>query len=146
MTKDERETFLAALHVALVSVEEPGHGPLLAPVWYWYEPGGDVHFVTGAGSLKGRLLKDAGRASICVQTEQPPYAYVTVEGPVVIEKPDFERDIRAVARRYLGQARGDRYVETTGGEAAQATSILVRLRPERWRTVDYGKDSRADSS
>jgi PPOX class probable F420-dependent enzyme len=139
MTKAAREGFLAGLHVGVLSVEDPGHGPLMAPVWYWYEPGGDVRFVTGAGSRKGRLLKQSSRASLCVQNEQPPYAYVTVEGPVSIEKPEFERDIRAVARRYLGERAGDRYVAQTGGETAREASILVRLQPQRWLAVDYGK-------
>ena len=35
-----------------------------------------------AESLKARALRAAGRASLCVQRETFPYAYVTVEGPV----------------------------------------------------------------
>jgi nitroimidazol reductase NimA-like FMN-containing flavoprotein (pyridoxamine 5'-phosphate oxidase superfamily) len=38
MTKDEREAFLAALHVGVISLEDPGHGPLTVPIWYAYEP------------------------------------------------------------------------------------------------------------
>jgi nitroimidazol reductase NimA-like FMN-containing flavoprotein (pyridoxamine 5'-phosphate oxidase superfamily) len=40
MTKEEREAFLAAVHVAVISVAEDGHGPLMVPIWYSYEPGG----------------------------------------------------------------------------------------------------------
>ena len=42
MTKEEREAFLADVHVAVVSVVEDGHGPLVVPIWYSYEPGGEV--------------------------------------------------------------------------------------------------------
>ena len=39
MTKEERETFLADVHVAVISVAENGQGPLVVPIWYCYEPG-----------------------------------------------------------------------------------------------------------
>src|SRR5262249_55413944 len=73
MSRSEREAFLAETRVAIVSIAEAGHGPLTVPVWYRYEPGGDVWFATGATSRKARLLRLAARASLCVQTETPPY-------------------------------------------------------------------------
>ena len=38
MTKEERETFLADLHVGIISIPEEGRGPLTVPIWYLYEP------------------------------------------------------------------------------------------------------------
>jgi hypothetical protein len=35
MTKDERETFLASVHVAIVGIPDENRGPLTTPVWYW---------------------------------------------------------------------------------------------------------------
>jgi nitroimidazol reductase NimA-like FMN-containing flavoprotein (pyridoxamine 5'-phosphate oxidase superfamily) len=83
MTKEEREAFLADIHVAVISVAEDGHGPLVVPLWYSYEPGGEVRIVTGRAVRKGKLLERAGRFSLCVQTETLPYKYVSVEGPIV---------------------------------------------------------------
>lgn len=83
MTKEEREAFLADVHVGVISVAEDGHGPLTVPVWYSYEPGGEVRIITARRSRKGRLLERAGRFSLCAQTETPPYKYVSVEGPIV---------------------------------------------------------------
>ena len=34
MTNEEREAFLADVHVAVISVAEDGHGPLVVPIWY----------------------------------------------------------------------------------------------------------------
>jgi len=42
MSRQEREAFLAALHVGVISIERPGRGPLTVPIWYGYEPGGDL--------------------------------------------------------------------------------------------------------
>jgi PPOX class probable F420-dependent enzyme len=135
MKRAEREAFLAETRVAVVSIQAAGRGPLTVPVWHDYEPGGDVRFVTGGASLKARPLHAAGRMSLCVQEETPPYRYVSIEGPVTIERPDYEHDIRRIALRYLGPQMGEMYLQATAGEREGA--ILVRLRPERWLSVDY---------
>ena len=87
MTLDERESFLADVHVGIISIEDRGRGPLAAPIWYAYEPGGTVAIVTQEKSRKGRLLRRVERFSLCAQTEQPPYKYVNVEGPIVSIEP-----------------------------------------------------------
>jgi len=45
MSAKEREAFLAGLHVGVISIVEPGRGPLTVPIWYAYEPGGDLRVV-----------------------------------------------------------------------------------------------------
>jgi uncharacterized protein len=138
MTKQERESFLADLHVGIISVAEDGRGPLTVPIWYSYEPGGEVRVVTGGTSRKAQLLRTARRFSLCAQTETQPYKYVSVEGPIVaIEPANLERDRRPIAQRYFGVQAGDRYIERTRAETVE--NVLVRMRPERWLTVDYGK-------
>jgi PPOX class probable F420-dependent enzyme len=145
MTRAEREAFLAGMHVGVISLEEPGRGPLAVPIWYGYEPGGELWIVTERDSRKGRLLERATRFSLCVQSEQPPYKYVSVEGPVTgIVPSDLERDERRLAHRYLGRELGDRYVEATGGAQARAANVRVAMRPERWLTTDYGKQFAAE--
>jgi PPOX class probable F420-dependent enzyme len=137
MTRAEREAFLAGVHVGVIGVDDGDRAPLTVPVWYAYEPGGEVHFITGGDSRKARSLERAGRASLCAQTETAPYQYVSVEGPVTIEQSVDPDERRAVARRYLGDELGDAYTDATAADAAG--SVTVRLRPEHWLTVDYRK-------
>lgn len=140
MSRDEREAFLADLHVGVISIAEEGRGPLTVPIWYAYTPGGELHVITDRSSRKGRLLAAAGRYSLCAQTETPPYRYVSVEGPITsTEASDVERDLRPMARRYLGEQGGDAYVAATAEERTNGESVVVRMRPERWLTVDYSK-------
>jgi len=140
MNKAEREAFLAATHIAVVSVARPGRGPLALPVWYRYIPGGSVRFVTDADSLKARLIREAGRISLCVQNETPPYQYVSVEGAAsVSDDVDYENDIRRVALRYLGDEIGELYLAGQSGDAAARRSVLVTLTPEKWTSEDYNK-------
>ena len=46
MSRDQMENFLAGKHVAVLSINQAGRGPLSVPVWYWYEPGGELWFET----------------------------------------------------------------------------------------------------
>src|SRR5262245_701842 len=105
MTRAEREAFLAQTHVAILSVEEPGRGPCATPVWYRYEPGGPIRITLSPTSRKASLLRKAGRASLCAQTESLPYRYVTVEGAIELRETDVSGDRHEIAHRYLGAAR-----------------------------------------
>jgi nitroimidazol reductase NimA-like FMN-containing flavoprotein (pyridoxamine 5'-phosphate oxidase superfamily) len=136
MTEDEREEFLAGVHVGILAVERPSGPPLAVPVWYDYRPGGELWIITPEDSVKGRLLQAAGRFSLCAQDETPPfYRYVSVEGPVVsILAADEEDDARPLAHRYLGPDIGDQYVES-----ADEQGLKFCMRPERWWSVDYSK-------
>jgi nitroimidazol reductase NimA-like FMN-containing flavoprotein (pyridoxamine 5'-phosphate oxidase superfamily) len=140
MTKDEREKFLADTHVGVLGLTEGERGPLTVPIWYSYEPGGELRFTTEKNSRKAKLLERSKRLSFCVQSEVPPYKYVSVEGPILsVELADLERDIRPMAHRYLGKGIGNFYVDNTRRHYAHGDAILVRMRPERWLTLDYNK-------
>jgi hypothetical protein len=77
---------------------------------------------------------------------------ITMTGPereafladITIERADVERDLRPLARRYLGVPGGDAYVEQTRAE--HTDNVLVRIRPERWLTADFGKQAPARAS
>jgi len=144
MSREEREAFLADLHVGVLSIPEPGRGPLTVPIWYDYQPGGELRFVTDRDSRKGVLLAKESRVNFLVQTESLPYKYVSVEGPITgISPADIDRDLRPIARRYLGTEGGDGYIAATQPERESREQILVRMQPERWLTVDYTKQSQA---
>src|SRR5687768_472216 len=98
MSRDERESFLADVHVGVLAVERSEGPPLVAPVWYRYTPGGVVEVLTERTSVKGRLLEAAGRASICAQREDLPYAYVTAEGPVELVEATMDDRIDMAVR------------------------------------------------
>ena len=132
MTKSQRVAFLAEPHVGVLTIAREGSAPLAAPVWYSYEPGGDVVFSFESASEKLALARATGRASLCVQNETMPYKYVTVEGPIVVGETDHDIE-RGLAHRYLGEEIGDIYLASV----ADSVSRAVRLSPTRWRTVDY---------
>ena len=119
-------------------VPEEGRGPLTAPVWYWYEPGGDIWFETQPDSRKGKVLGVGKRISLCVQDEKPPYAYVSVEGPIIAIAED-DRNLHEIpmAIRYLGEQNGRDYIENLSPSEWKR----YILRPERWLTFDGSKET-----
>lgn len=138
MTVAEREAFLTDVRVGMVSVnDEEGRGPLTVPIWYAYESG-LVSFVTGRRSRKSRLIERAGRISLAVQQETPPYRYVSVEGPVVAVEPVDVDELSRLRERYLGAEAARRARERS--PESNPSEVMVRMRPERWRSEDYTSD------
>ena len=137
MGREERESFLAGIHVGVLSIDEPGRGPLSVPVWYLYEPGGEVIVVTRPEARKARLLKSGTRVAFLVQSEEMPPKYVTVQGRVASAMPATVDDVKAVARKYLGAEIANAHVDATRPDGTD--EIIVRIRPQRWYSRDYGR-------
>lgn len=135
MTVEERQAFLADVHVGIIAIPEAGRGPLAVPVWYSYEPGGDLSVLMQSDSRKMVGIDAAGRFSLCAQTESAPYKYVSVEGPVSSVRAYDHDDLLAMATRYLGDEGGRAYASGGVGE----NSVMVSMTPERWFTTDYSK-------
>ena len=139
LTGAERDQFLADLHVGVLSVAAgDGRGPIPVPVWYSYQPGGQVSVITGRSSRKAQAIRAAGRMSLCAQDEAPPYRFVSVEGPAAIEEVEFEERL-AMAHRYLGGEGGDQYMAANADSARE--DIVIRLTPEHWLTADFSRQS-----
>jgi PPOX class probable F420-dependent enzyme len=137
MTRAEREAFLAETHVGVLTVEEPGRGPCATPVWYRYRPGHSIRITLSPTSRKAALLRRAGRAALCAQTESPPYRYVTVEGPIELQEGDLTQDQHEMAHRYLGAKRAEAYLSASA--ASGSSEVLLLLHPAHWRSVDFSK-------
>jgi nitroimidazol reductase NimA-like FMN-containing flavoprotein (pyridoxamine 5'-phosphate oxidase superfamily) len=140
MTEQERQDFLAEPHVGVLSVaSDSNRPPLTVPVWYGYQPGGNISFFTGTQGRKARkttLIQNAGVLSLSVQREEFPYRYVTVEGTVVgIDRPPAEQML-AVARRYLPEEEARGFVEAELTRPSDQL-VLFTVRPDRWLTADF---------
>ncbi len=140
MSIEQRERFLAGVHIGIVSIPRANKGPLTVPIWYDYEPGKKLWMITQSDSIKGKLLQKTTRISLCVQLETAPYQYVSVEGPFVINAPN-EGQLLSMAIRYLGEEQGRSYVASSGTSEG---NVIVSLSPETWYTVDYNNEGTSD--
>ena len=102
--------------------------PLVAPIWFVVEDGVLV-FNTGKGTAKGKALARDPRATLCVDLEEAPYAFVQVQGNAELSEDPGElvRTATAIAARYMGAERAEEYGKRNGvpGE------LVVVLRPTK---------------
>jgi PPOX class probable F420-dependent enzyme len=100
--------------------------PLIAPVWFIVE-GDRLVFNTGKDTAKGRALARDPRVAVCVDLEEPPFAFVQVQGVAELsEDPaDLLKTATAVGARYMGAERAEEFGRRNGvpGE------LVVRVRP-----------------
>ena len=133
-SETERQEFLAAKHVAVLSVAATdGRPPASVPMWYDYTPGGNIRINTGASARKSKLIERAGAVTLVVQHEELPYQYVVVEGTVVDTTPTPVEVREAIAIRYLGEEGGRAFVRGMEGQ----DTVLFTVRPDRWITADF---------
>jgi PPOX class probable F420-dependent enzyme len=116
----------------LATVQADGR-PHVAPIWFVLD-GRDLVFNTGAETVKGRALRRDPRVALTVDLEQPPYAFVLVEGTVTLSE-DAERMLplsTAIAARYVGEELAEQY----GRRNAVPGELLVRLTPTKIVAID----------
>jgi nitroimidazol reductase NimA-like FMN-containing flavoprotein (pyridoxamine 5'-phosphate oxidase superfamily) len=141
MTEQEREAFLAEPRIGVLSVaNRDGRPPLTVPLWYNYQPGGNITFFTGTAGRKARktdLINRAGVVSFCAQQSDMPYKYVTVEGTVVgVDQPPSTEDMLAIVRRYLPEETAQGFVQAELANT-RGTLVLFTIRPDRWLSADF---------
>ena len=102
--------------------------PLVAPVWFVLD-GDELVFNTGKDTAKGRALARDPRTAICVDLEQPPYAYIQVQGVAELSEDPAElvRTATEIGARYMGPERAAEFGQRNGvpGE------LVVRIRPRK---------------
>ena len=102
--------------------------PLVVPVWFVLE-GDELVFNTGKDTAKGRALARDPRTAVCVDLEQPPYAFIQVQGVAELSEDPAElvRTATAIAARYMGPERAVEFGRRNGvpGE------LVVRVRPHK---------------
>jgi len=91
--------------------------------------GDDLVFTTGGGTVKGKALARDPRVAICVDDENPPFAFVIVEGVAEVSH-DLD-EMLAWATRLGGRYMGANVAADFGRRNAVPTELLVRVRPTR---------------
>lgn len=143
MSERATQEFLAEPHIGVISVvSEDGRPPLTVPIWYGYEPGGNLTFFTGTMGRKARkkkLIEQSRKISLCVQKEEFPYKYVTVEGTVVdTAEPPTEEQMLRIVRRYLPDDAAREMVQYELS-IPESELILYSVRPDRWLSMDLSE-------
>jgi PPOX class probable F420-dependent enzyme len=134
MTDEQARAFLAeGKRTGKLATTRADGRPHVAPIWFVLD-GPDLVFTTGADTVKGRTLRRDPRAALAVDLEQPPFAFVMVEGSVRLST-DLDEMLPlsiAIARRYVGESEAEAF----GRRNAVEGEMLVRLHPDKIVAID----------
>jgi hypothetical protein len=137
MDENERQVFLSAPHIGIISINRlNGNPPLSTPVWYNYSPGGDVTVLIEKKSAKYRLLLASGGFTLTVQNDQFPYGYVSVTGEATIEDTLRPEEVFELANRYRPDSEAREFADA---QSKSSEDVLVRMRPCIWFGQDFTK-------
>jgi PPOX class probable F420-dependent enzyme len=129
MTPDETRAFLleGTRTAALATVRADGR-PHVALVWFTLD-GDDLLFKRGESTVKGANLQRDGRVALMVDDEEPPFAFVSIEGDVGLsdDLDTMRHWATRIAARYMGDDQADAY----GKRNAVPGELLVRVRPRK---------------
>jgi PPOX class probable F420-dependent enzyme len=128
LTPEIREFLTKGTRTAKLAYVASDGRPLVVPVWFVLE-GDDVVFTTGKNTAKGRTIARDPRLAVCVDSEEPPYGFVQVQGTAVTsEDPDeLVRSATLLGHRYMGADRAEEF----GRRNSAPGELLVRLRPAK---------------
>jgi PPOX class probable F420-dependent enzyme len=121
-----RDFLLEGTRTGKLSYAAADGRPLVVPVWFVLEEDRLV-FNTGKDTAKGRALARDPRVAVCVDLEEPPFAFVQVQGVAEISEDlgDLRATATAIGVRYMGAERAEEFGRRNGvpGE------LVVRVRP-----------------
>jgi PPOX class probable F420-dependent enzyme len=104
--------------------------PHVAPIWFDLDDehgGHTIVFNTGESTVKGRNIRRSPRVALCVQDDQPPFAFVLIDGEAEIIEDLTE--VRAWAARIGGRYMGAERADEFGARNGVPGELLVRVTP-----------------
>jgi PPOX class probable F420-dependent enzyme len=129
MTTTEVRSFLLsrARTASLATVRADGR-PHVVPVWFDLD-GDTIIFTMGEASVKAKNMRRDPRVSLCVDDEEPPFAFVMIEGAA--EMAAGASDLLHWTTRIGGRYMGAELAEAYGRRNAAPGELLVRVTPTR---------------
>ena len=129
MTPEERKEFLGTHRLAIAGLERDNRPPHLSPVYYVMD-GDDLLISTTQTRVKAKLARRAGRLSLCVIGEQPPFPYLTVSGRARIEDEGAADLMMRVGEAMSGRPVPDSMRPAIEERAQREQRVVLRLTPE----------------
>lgn len=125
---DIREFLLHGTRTGKVGVLAADGRPIVAPVWFTVD-GDHLAFTCGSHTAKAKAIARDNRVVVCVDLQEPPYAYVQVQGlaDTTDDPAELLRIATAVGGRYMGADRAEEF----GKRNSPPGEIVVRVRPTR---------------
>jgi len=102
--------------------------PHVVPVWFDLD-GDTIIFTMGEASVKAKNMRRDPRVSLCIDDEEPPFAFAMIEGTAEMTAcaPDLLRWTTRIGGRYMGAELAEAY----GRRNAVPSELLLRVAPTK---------------
>ncbi len=129
MTDDEAFAFLMdGTRTGKVATTRADGSPHVTPIWFVID-NGDIVFNTWHTSAKAKHMRRDARVGLVVDLQEPPYAYVSVQGRATLS--DDLDEVRRVATRIGGRYMGEGRAEEFGARNGVEGELVVRVAIDR---------------
>jgi len=129
MSDRERRAFLmTGTRTAKLAVSRRNGAPHVVPIWFVLD-GDDVVFTTGESTVKGKAIQRDGRVALCVDDDNPPFSFVSIEGTTTVSR-DYDELLKWATKlggRYMGADQAEQF----GRRNAVPEELLVRVTPTK---------------
>lgn len=128
LTPEVRAFLLHATRTGKLATVRPDGRPHIAPIWFILY-GDTLIFTTWHTTVKAKNIRQNANVSLCVDDENPPFAYATLEGTATLLD-DLEQ-LKVWATRIAARYMGPNLAEAFGNRNAVPGELVVRLTPTK---------------
>lgn len=127
-TAQWHEFVMTGTRTGKLGVTRPDGRPHVTPVWFVLD-GDDVILNTGEATVKGRAMRRDPRVSLCVDDQQPPFSFVSIQGEASLsdDLAELRHWATIIGGRYMGADRA----QELGARNGVPGELLVRIRPSQ---------------
>ncbi len=123
---------LAGANLARLAYVGVDGRPRVVPIWFQYR-GGGILMITGPKAEKARALAVNGAVALTIDSSQPPYKVLLVQGDAALEEVEgMAPEYPDIVRRYLGPA-----TEAYLGQLRIKRQVRIRVTARSWRVFDF---------
>ncbi|HSP54240.1 MAG TPA: pyridoxamine 5'-phosphate oxidase family protein [Dehalococcoidia bacterium] len=106
--------------------------PRVVPIWFQYRDGA-IRMITGPKAEKARALAASGAVALTIDSSQPPYKVLLVQGDAALEEVEgMAPEYPDIVRRYLGPV-----TEAYLGQLRIKRQVRIRVAVRSWRVFDF---------
>jgi len=136
LTDNELDNFLQKSPVAIFCTHNSDGTIHAMPLWFKYDKG-EMLFATQVDTRRIKNLKKNPDVTVLVESEQFPLRGVAIYGKA---RMDYENVIPTrvtMFEKYMPRANAEKLAD---GLAAMRKPVLIRVKPSKIVSFDYGKD------
>ncbi len=128
LTPEVRAFLLHATRTGKLATVRPDGRPHVVPIWFVLD-GDTLVFTTWHTTVKATNIRQNANVSLCVDDENPPFAYTMLEGTATLLD-DLEL-LKIWATRIAARYMGPNLAEAFGNRNAVPGELVVRVTPTK---------------